>query len=226
MGAYGDALVSMGTFGDPLAPMGTCGGLWAPMGAYRGLWGPMGTYGDPWGPMGTYADLWAPMGICGDPWEPLSAYGGLWGPTHWHLWGPLGTHWHLWGPIGTYRGLWGPMGLGASIFCTPIFDTNPPPPFLLASDLYQTYHTSCWIYCKNDMPYQTSEFKRYTQSWGHTKAWESISPTRRATWKRESISPTRGATLLYGLLRGGRNILHKPINHLEERLLDQAQARA
>ena len=40
------------------------------------------------------------------------------------------------------------------------FDTNtPPPPFIQASYLYETYHTSCCIHCKHNMPHQTSDIR-------------------------------------------------------------------
>ena len=82
--------------------------------------------------------------------------------SHGDLSGPMVTFGDLWGPIGTYGELLGPMGtygVGGSKFFHTHFDTNPPPPprpFLQASDLYQTYHTSCCVHCKNNMPYHTS----------------------------------------------------------------------
>ena len=48
-------------------------------------------------------------------------------------------------------------------FCTPIL--SPPPPLLQASNLYQTYHSSCCIHCKHNMPHRTSDIRLYTQSW-------------------------------------------------------------
>ena len=112
--------------------MGTYGGLWGPIGPYGDLWGPMGTFEDPLAPMGTYGDLSGPMGAYGD------------------LWGPIGPYGDLWGPIGAF-------GVGGINFVHTQLDTNPPP-FLQASDLYQTYHKSCCIHCKNNMPHQTSDF--------------------------------------------------------------------
>ena len=87
--------------------------------------------------MGTYGGLWRPMGAYGD------------------LWGPIGTYGDLSGPMGTY-------GVGGINFLHTHFDT--PPPFLQALDLYETYHTSCCIHCKNNMPHQTSDIRPYTQS--------------------------------------------------------------
>ena len=85
----------------------------------------------------------------------------------------MGTFGDFWGPIGTFGELLGPMGtygVGGITFLHTHFDTNPPPPrpFLQASHLYQTYHTSCGVQCKNNMPYQTSDITLYTQSWGQT----------------------------------------------------------
>ena len=60
--------------------------------------------------------------------------------TYRPLWGPMGAYGDLWGPIGTYGGLSGPMGtygVGGINFLHTHLDTNPPP-FLQASDLYQT----------------------------------------------------------------------------------------
>ena len=48
--------------------------------------------------------------------------------------------------------------MGGINFLHTHLDTNPPPPFLQASYLYQTYHTYCCIHCKNNMPHQTSDF--------------------------------------------------------------------
>ena len=52
----------------------------------------------------------------------------------------MGTHWHLRGPIEAY-GVWGINFLHPHLNTTPL-------PFLQASDLYQTYHTSCCIHYK------------------------------------------------------------------------------
>ena len=136
--------------------MGTYGGLWGPMATCWHLWAPMGTYGRLWGPVGTYGGLWGLIGT----------YGGLWGPirTYQDLWGPMGTFGDPLAPMGTYGGLWGPMGtcgVGGDQFLHTHFDT---PPLVQASDLYSTYHTSCCIHCKNNMPHQTSDIKLYTQS--------------------------------------------------------------
>ena len=119
------------------------------MGTYGGLWGPMGAYGDRLGPLGAYVDLWRPMGTYEDLSGPLVTYGGLCGP--------IGTHGELLGPTGT-------DGLRGIIFLKIHFDTNPARPFLQASYLYQTYHTSCCVHCKNNMPYQTSDIRLYTQA--------------------------------------------------------------
>ena len=62
----------------------------------------------------------------------------------------MGTYGDLSGPVGTY-------GVGGINFLHIHLDTNPPP-FVQASDLYQTHHTSCCINCKNNMPHQTSDF--------------------------------------------------------------------
>ena len=95
------------------------------MGTCWHLWAPMGTYGGLWGPMGAYGDSLAFMGTFGDPLAPIG---------------------DLWGPMGTY-------GVGGINFLHTHFDTNPPPLFLQASDLYQ-----------NNMPHQTSGIRLYTQS--------------------------------------------------------------
>ena len=85
------------------------------------------------------------------------------------VWGPVGAYGGLWGPVEAYGGLWGPMGAcgdlwgGGINFLHTHFDTKPPS-FLQASDLYQTYHTSCCIHRKNNMPHQTSDIRLYTQS--------------------------------------------------------------
>ena len=122
----------VGTYGDLSGPVGSYGDLSGLIGAYGGPLASMGTFGDPLAPMGTSRGLWAPMGAYGD------------------LWGPIGPYGDLWGPIG-------PKGWGASTFCTPIW-TPTRPPFLQASHLYQTYHKSCCIHCKNNMPHQISDF--------------------------------------------------------------------
>ena len=96
------------------------------------------TFGDPLAPMGGYGGLCGPMGAYADLSAPMGTYGGLCGP--------LGTHWHLRGP----------KGGGHQLFAHPF--GHQPPPFLQASNLYQTYHTSCCIHCKNNMPHQTSDF--------------------------------------------------------------------
>ena len=121
------------------------------MGAYGDLWGPIGTYGDLWGLVGAYWGLWGPIGANGDLWGPMGTYGDLWGPmgTYRGQWGHMGTYGDLWGPMGTY-------GVGGINFLHTHLDT--PPPFLQASDLYQTYHTSCCIHYKNNMPHETSDF--------------------------------------------------------------------
>ena len=105
----------------------------------------MGTYGGLWGPIGPYGDLWGPMGTFGDPLAPMGTYG------------------DLSGPMGTY----GVVGIN---FLHTHFDTNAPPPFLQASNLYQTYHTSCCIHCKNNVPHLTSDIRLYTQSFIHNPA--------------------------------------------------------
>ena len=99
---------------------------------------------------------YGPMAACGDLWGPMGTYGGLWGPigANGDLWGPMGAYGDLWGPIGAYGDLWGG---GHQLFAHP-FGHEPPPPFLQAADLYQTYHTSCCIHRKNNMPHQTSDF--------------------------------------------------------------------
>ena len=133
--------------------------------------------------MGAHGDLWGPMG-------PLGTYGDLWGPmrTLGELWGPMGSFGDLWGRMGTYAFFrilvvqffpafpsWLDLSetldfffsrVGGINFLHTHFDTNaPPPPFLQASYLYQTYHTSCCIHCKHNMPHQTSDIRLYTQFW-------------------------------------------------------------
>ena len=174
MGTYADQWGPLGTFGplrDPWGPMGTYCGLWGPMGTYGDLWGPVGTYGYVWGPLGHYGDLWGPMGSSGHLWEPMQTYGGLWGP--------LGTYMDLWGRMGTYGDFFRIMCFAAFscfldlsqsrylfIFLLGGFSHthHDPPPFLQASNLYHTYHTSCCIDCKHNMPHQISHIRLYTQS--------------------------------------------------------------
>ena len=110
------------------------------MGAYGDSLASMGTFGYPLAPMGTSGGLWVPMGAHGDLWGPMGAYGDPLAHT--------GTYGDVSAPMWTY-------GVGAITFLHTHFDT--PPPFVQASDVYQTH-------CKNNMPHQTSDIKLYTQS--------------------------------------------------------------
>ena len=161
--------------------------------------------------MGTYGDLWEPMGTLGV------------------LWGPIGSYGEFWGPLGTYRDLWGRMGTYGDfirilvffqlfhvglIFSQPLYffifflggflhtHFDPSPPFLQASKLHQTYHTSCCIHCKHSMPHQTSDIRLYTQSWPinerYTLMLKSVVPTYVACFVGKVCGPlwsTWGAPL-------------------------------